>query len=243
MKGLFFGNSHIGAIRSGYSIKSALDVDFYAVLGGGGPNVNLEGGRVYPKNQNAIVHSTIEDVQDEGLDLSGYDYIVFCSLGFSAVRDANKGNPLLYYLLAEFAKPGSADIRPVSRAVLGQVMRRFFYNQPAIKTLSMLKSQLGAQILCAPFPIPVVSELQEGDPLRRFYGASVADFTMWYSEFQSELVREFTDAQDINYLDYPEPTWVGAGSTPKEYVSPTDAWHMNSAYGRLVLDQVAAALS
>lgn len=243
MKGLVFGNSHVGAVRLGWDQSRSIDLDFYSIPGGGGPNVHLKDGRIFPNRKDAKLLSTIEGVHDGGLDLSGYDYVVFCSLGLGAVREAFPSNILRKLSLAEFMRPESGETMPVSRAFLDKAVREAFSKLMAVAALRAARTVFDGPILCAPTPIPVVPELEKNHPLRRVYGPDIADFTAWFAATQLEIIGEFADTLGLKVLDYPDLAWVAAGSTPGEYICTTnDPWHMNAAYGRLVLDQVRSAL-
>ncbi|MDK3017635.1 hypothetical protein [Pseudodonghicola flavimaris] len=242
MRGLIFGNSHVGALYSCWAQAKQIDADFYAIPGGGGPNVTLEGDRIFPSRENADVQSTIRGVQEDGLSLTDYDYVAFCSMGLAAVREEYPGHILNRFLLAEYTTLESKGSSPVSRAVLAKCMQRAHEHYPAMATLRKIRTLFDGPILATPVPIPVVSLLKDDHPLRYSYGMNIIKFTSWIASFQLEMIRSASENIDIEVLDYPNMDWVNAGSTPEEYAT-RDAWHMNRAYGELLLNQIHGALS
>jgi len=65
-------------------------------------------------------------------------------------------------------------------------------------------------------------------------------FLGWYYRTQISLITTCAGPLDAHVLA-PQPAFIEAGQTPSKFGTP-DPWHMNTAYGRLVLKQVCAAL-
>ncbi len=239
MKGLVFGNSHVGAVRRAWDDNSSVDVDFYAIPGGVGPHVKLEAGRIYP-NDEKQPRSSIKGVEKRGLDLSRYDFIAFCSLGLGALRQKTPMDRILRQIsLAEFTQPQSNETLPVSRAYMYKAVQNAVLGLSGAESLRVVRSVFDGPIVCAPKPIPVLSAMEETHPLRRVYGGHVADFTTWFATAQSKIVNGFAETLGIDAVGYPDPAWVDAGGTPDQYAGRSDdPWHMNPAYGALVVQQV-----
>lgn len=244
MRGLILGNSHVGAVREGWVESRPIDVDFYAVPGAQGPNLKLDDGLFFPARKNGLVRSTVEGARDAGLDVRGYDYIVFCNLWLGAVREEFTWHVLRQLSLGEFSRPDIEETMPVSRAFLHQAIVQSFSNMPAAAALRAIRTVYDGPVMCVPGPIPVVEALEKAHPLRRIYGKDLAAFMAWSADTQIKIFRDFAEPLGYTVLDYLDPSWCATGSTPTEYVSTdNDPWHMNAAYGSRVIKQVQETLA
>ena len=216
MKGLVFGNSHVAAVLEGWRKARPIDVDFFAVPWGGGPGIAIIDGRIFPSGADMKVQTNIKEARTDGLDLSPYDYIAFCSLGLYAVRERFLRHVLRELSLAELKRADSHENLPVSEALLEKAVRVAFSEIPAVTALRGVRSLFDGPIICAPTPLPVVDRLDDAHPLRRLYGSAVAEFISWFGTRQLELMREFAGSLEptLTILDFPNMAWLTAGATP-----------------------------
>lgn len=242
MRGLVFGNSHVGAVRAAWGKTQSADLDLYAIPGGSGPNIKIVDGRIHPRREDGKVLSSIEDVETQGLDLSAYDYIAFCSLGLPAVRETFHTNILRKISLADLKLDTSKESLAVSRDFMKSAIECVLFRTPGAYAIRQIRRVFKGPILCVASPIPVVSRFEEDHSLHKMYGPSTHAFISWYSKTQLSLLRKLAASIDsgIVVLDFPDPAWADAGSTPEEF-GTADPWHMNVAYGELLLDQFRAA--
>lgn len=246
MKGLVFGNSHVGAIRLGSRQVKTPKLDFYSIQGGNEPNVKIIDGRIFPAKPTERLYTTLGSAETDGLDLSPYDFILFTSLGYGPIRERYPQNLLRKVALVEHRQPGATETIPVSRGFLENAMRVVFSRKPGLAAIRQLRSIFRGPMFCAPLPLPVMSRIGEDHPLRRTYGPEAETFITWFASIQLKLIHEALGDLDpeITILKHPDPAWLAAGALPAEYISANgDTWHANGRYGTLVLEQVCAALS
>ncbi|MEQ1785345.1 MAG: hypothetical protein ABMA14_28700, partial [Hyphomonadaceae bacterium] len=84
-------------------------------------------------------------------------------------------------------------------------------------------------------------ESEKGSDLALQYGDRVWSFLSWYYLRQISIISAFAGSFGARVIT-PDNGFVDAGATPNTYRTP-DPWHMNTAYGRLVLKDVLAAIS
>lgn len=237
MTGLVIGNSHAAAVYTAWSKTNDPDLDFLAIPGGWGPKIRLEGTRVFPEQTDRDVYCTVESAIEEGLELASFDYVALVSLGLTAVRDGSVQNPFRHLSLAEYTVSRSDDQLPVSKGFLEDSSRRSFESMPAVQALKDIKAQVGVPIICVQTPVPVISKLSEEHLLVKAYGPNLADAMSWYAHLQTRLVSEFAKAQGFEYIGPPDLNAAQRGSGKERHAS-NDAWHMNSVYGSLVVEQI-----
>ena len=246
MKGLIFGNSHVGAIREGWALDKQKEMDFFAIPGGGGPNVRTEAGRLFPARKDARVISSIFEVESEGLDLAPYDYVAFCSFGFGAARPSNHWHILRVLSLARMAKAEQDGTTAVSEAFFKKAMAMTFSNQQGFKALRQIARLFRGPVICVPAPLPIAAELEPDNLLRTIYQDDLLKFLSWCGGVQMAQLQEILQDVDgdIRLLEFPEMSWLTSGTTPSDYISDTkDPWHVNGRYGRLVLKQIQRSLA
>ena len=252
MKGLVFGNSHVAALYMARGKQSGLALDFYAISGGAGPSITVQDGRIYPADSKMTVQGTIADAVSDGLGLTGYDYVLFASLGLAAVR-AEFGHIYRQYVLAGLGQPQEDTAGLLSQALAEQVALASLRRQPGVKALKQLAELYKGPIYCAPRPLPVRACIGLDHPLAQIYGDNLEAFLRWCGGVQMRTNRMIVQElrPGVVALDVPDLAWIEAGGTPRSYVVggdpwhkniEHDPWHMNAEYGGCVLQQLQQAL-
>lgn len=242
MKTLVIGNSQVGALRlAADNHPRDAEFDFLSLPGGNGPKLVFDGSRVSPPKEASIVKARPEALE-AGVDLSGYDALVFSALGLSAPRAVNPQHLLHRFRVAGFAA-SAPEVPVVSRAFMAEMMTVGLSRMPAMQSLRGLAARFDGPIVVQPFPIP--NELlrdrgAEDTPVPGDYGAALGAFQSWYYTTQWQAMSALVTGcgDHVRLLDYPDAAWLAAGFTPAEFAQGRDCWHMNADYGVRVLGQV-----
>ena len=82
MRRLVIGNSHVAALRAA-AVPGDADVDWFAIPGGYGPALRVEGLRLWPADPAAGLSLALSQPWNPrvGLDLSAYDQVLFSAAG------------------------------------------------------------------------------------------------------------------------------------------------------------------
>lgn len=242
---LVIGNSQVGALRMAAEDHPQGDsIDFLSLPGGNGPKLDFDGSRARPPEGTDMVKARPEALA-RGVDLSGYDAVIFSALGLSAPRANNPHHLLNRFVVAGFA-PVRPEARGVSRAFMAEMIAVTLRRMPAAGSLRAIAERVSCPVVVQPFPVPNALLQTRGPEDTRLpgqYGDALGVFQAWYYAAQwqalAALVAELGD--HVTLLPYPDPDWLAAGFTPAEYAQGRDCWHMNADYGRRVLDQALAA--
>lgn len=247
MRICIYGNSHVSALKEAMDHREKIDgvdVEFYAVPGGRGPNIALHNGRLKPKRPKAIVQSTVSGAEAAGLELAMFDVIVFCGLGLPAHKAKADGHLLNHLKLARFASNPSSGRQLVSEAVMAMCIDQDLREAPGSQGFRLVRSAFPGRLLAITRPLPTRRLFTPRDStasdLPDQYGDQVGDFLAWYFAKQNESARSIAVDLDAQVVTPPEP-FLHAGFTPDEYGS-SEAWHMNKFYGQLMLDRTLAVL-
>lgn len=172
------GNSHVAALLSAKSGFPNVSFDFYAVPGGGGPNLKVKSGRLYPINDKTEVRSTIQNVDSLGLCIDEYDAILLSGVGMTAARKSV--NNIHNNIIASSFLSASIDIGKihqvlVSRDLYSIALEAQVRKLACIKTLETICKIYSKMILVQIFPLPSPSVVERND-FSRHYGNNLGSF-------------------------------------------------------------------
>lgn len=244
------GNSHAGALKTALAVDdaaAAAHVDFFVMPGGSGPHLHIEGSRLFPapflKDQ---VFSTIPGAAADGLDLANFDAVMLSAAGLPSHRNGDASHILNQLALGAMVHDRNTDRQPVSEDVLTRAMETILHASPNLQAIRLIGSVFSGRIIVQVSPLPTRAiaaykiEGEKGSNLAAQYGDRVWPFLSWYYRTQISLITAYTEALDARVIP-PDGSFIAAGHTPNRYGSP-DPWHMNTAYGRLVLKQALTEL-
>lgn len=249
MKICVVGNSHAAALKSALAVAdnaAGARIDFFVMPGGAGPHLLAEGGRLFPAPaRKDKVFSTIPGAIVDGLDLEKFDAVMISAAGLPSHRNGDPGHILNRLALASHIQDGATDLQGVSEAVMKDAIKHALEASPGFQAISLIRSAFSGRFLIQLSPLPtravaaykVAGEM--GSNLASQYGDRLGSFLSWYSRRQIELISARAEQLDAHVLA-PDPGFVEDGFTPNKFRTP-DPWHMNTAYGRLVLRGVYRA--
>lgn len=253
MKILVLGNSQVGALReavlpvlpegrTGAARWQGHDITFYAQFGGAAPDLYVRGGRLVAPRLGPGSFTTIPGARDDGLSLADYDAVVISAVGLR--RDRSDPRHLLTTTdVADLAlAPGPQS---VSRALFAKMVAFETVDAPQWRTLQALRTIYSGPLLFQSWPLPVPAVQGRDDfATGRRYGENTGRFLSFYFAAMQGAVEANAATLDppAQILPLPDPAWLATGFTPAAYGS-RDPWHMNAAYGALVLDQIAVAVA
>ena len=251
------GNSHVAALRAGLDrsgLRRAGSVDWFAIPGGYGPALVLDGWRLRARDPAARVETSVDHDPAVGLDLSVYDQVLFSAAGLPAARRSFVNHVLVAQAHAGWLRDGTgpADVaatargsaRPVSAAVLSLAIAGALRPMHGLRSLGDLARALPGRITVQPVPLPVRGVLSQPDcPLGGLYGDDAGPFLAWaWRVQQAQIGAMLADlGARAGLLNLPDPAWLGDGFTPDAYAEGDDGWHLNADYGARVLDQWQAS--
>lgn len=242
MRRLVIGNSHVAALRAA-GVACGDDVDWFAISGGYGPALRVEGQRLWPADPAAVLSLDLHRPWDPaaGLDLAAYGQVLFSAAGPPAARAAFARHPLVALALATWADPADdSGAALVSQAVYRLVLARALRPQHGVQAVLALGAVLGERLTVQPVPLSSAGVVDaDGGWLRRRYGAQAGAALAWAWAAQHQGLRERLAAQapSARCLGLPDPDWLQSGFTPDVWADPTDGWHMNARYGAAVMRQ------
>lgn len=251
MKLCVVGNSHAAALKSALAVDAAavgVHADFFAMPGGSGPHLHARDGRLFPSSvMREKLFTTVAHAAEEGLDLGAFDAVMICAAGLPSHRNSDANHVLNRLALAALAHDAVGDRQPVSEAVMLRTMETVLHASPNFEAIRLVRSVYSGPIIVQVCPMPTRAiaaykvEGERGSNLAAQYGDRVWSFLSWYYREQSRLISAFAQLLDARTIPL-EETFLGTGFTPGKYGTP-DPWHMNTAYGRLVLKGALAALA
>lgn len=228
------GNSHTAALKSAWDTNRAayrdLELVFFAARSSGDTrfkDLDPVDGKLVPRHPKMI--SSLHFSSGGRTDIVGKDYDAFALIGLS---------PRLILL------PPASDYSAAVRAAM--------YNAGRHRGLSRIVANIKA--IAPDKPLLVAAKALPADP-----PDNAGPATDVYARSVRRMVRRVFEPLDVVYLPQPAETIVGDNWTRPEYaISSTrlqtsaeslpddehpveDVRHMNSAYGALVLDQLAKA--
>lgn len=245
---LVLGNSHAGslrmAVRKGWE-RPGFAFSFMTLSGRLQPRFRFEGTVAFaPKPENLM--TDIEGAKTEGVDISRYNAVLLSAWGLPNGFEvfSGKTHPLAEARCTSWPDAIETPLPPISRALMGELIADRLRAQHAYETLQTLAGIFDGPIFVQPKPKPPENIFHDPEWMivQRYGDAAedvMADFVAIQEDVSLAILRSISP--DIVMLPFPpsEPH-----SLPDLYnASKTDGWHKNSAYGGLVLDQLAEALS
>lgn len=246
MNGIVIGNSQVGSLKNGVAaLEKELALQFYSVPGGNGPKLKMKQGRVVAAGKAPPIAGP-RALEETGVLLSEYDFIIYSGWGLSALRAQNPAHLLNLFTLAEMSCARPTGQQLVSRGFLAAAINAEVRRIAGTAALQMLRRGFDGPIIVQPFPLPTSGVLNREDcSLSEQYGADAGAFLSWYYTQQYKVLQEITEeiGGATILLPYPDSDWLAAGFTPDEYAQGGDCWHMNAAHGGVVLVQAKEALA
>jgi hypothetical protein len=254
MKVCVIGNSHINGIKLAASSAqyADLDLDFYAVPGGGGPWFKFREGRMFayvpPGRQ---LFTTIEGADRSGVDLSEYDAVVFSAVGMfpatNPMLSKVENHPLAAVRCPHWSPDsgGAASLEGltlVSATVFDYVVLSYLRRAHTVQSAISVAAQYGGRMFWQAMPAPGVAVRDDaGWKVNALYGAKGP--LAWYEFFQAQNLglRQIASeaGQHVAILEVGQPV---EGGFMKEAFSAYDHWHGSRMYGELTMEALIAAL-
>lgn len=238
MKILIVGNSQAGALKRAIGTKrryAGCDFDVHLLAGGLGPHLKVENGRLYPEVVRNRFFCTVPDADAAGVDLSGYDGVLYASAGLTSHRKTSRWALLNQLMLSSMAKKPYRGHQMVSEEVMAQSVENALYVTPGFKGVGLIRSIYDGPIVIMTWPLPArhFDKPENGSDLPKQYGKKVGEFLSWYYRAQIRALNKYAETIDARVLPPPRAI-LEAGFTPEEYAGP-EAWHMNKEYGEMML--------
>jgi len=247
------GNSHVAALKQSTFSLNCTTLDYYAIPGGGAPDLIVINGKVFPDYKSdkgvtypnfepgAWVISNIPYVEMNGLNLNSYDLILYCGVGLPALRSSNK-NPLNQVLCYPFL-PKNHEKTTCNKHIVSQnSYKELLFDEleytANLCTLKLLHENFKGDIVLQHFPVPSRTLLTQKD-FDYSGSSSIPKFIKWYYEQQINFVKKLIGEYDnVSYLFDVFELVDESGMTGLKFGSPSDAWHMNDLYGDEVLKRL-----
>jgi len=244
------GNSHAAALKSALATgdgAAGVHVDFFVMPGGSGPHVHAEGARLFAvPDRKEKLFSTIPGAAANGLDLETFDAVVVSAAGLPSHRNGDPSHILNQLALGAMVNDRSANRQLVSETVMTRAIENALEASANVEAIRRIRSVFRGQIIIQLSPLPTRAIAaykvtgERGSNLAAQYGDRVWSFLNWYYRRQIDIISAFADATRASVI-LPDASFIEAGFTPNKYGTP-DPWHMNTAYGRLVLKQALTEL-
>lgn len=251
MKLCVIGNSHAAALRSALAADGSAagaHVDFFVMPGGSGPHLHAEANRLFPApSQKEKTFATIAGAVSDGLDLGVFDAVLLSAAGLPSHRNGDPGHILNQLALASLVQGQTTNRQPVSEHVMASAMTSVLQASPNFEAIRLVRSVFAGQVIIQVCPMPTRAiaaykvEGERGSDLASQYGDRVWSFLSWYYRQQISIIRACAETIGAQVVS-PNDSFLEAGQTPSKYGTP-DPWHMNTAYGRLVLHQALGLTS
>ena len=172
--------------------------------------------------------------------------VAICAAGLPSHRNADPNHILNQLALGSLVQEPTHR-QPVSEDVMASVMESVLNASPNFEAIRLVRSVFSGRIIIRVCPLPTRALAgyqvagEKGSNLASQYGDRVWSFLTWYYRRQIRFISAHAAALDACVIT-PNESFVEAGQTPSKYGTP-DPWHMNTAYGRLILKQALAELS
>jgi hypothetical protein len=244
MKILIAGNSQVAPLKQAYwqapqIVGSLGEVHFFAINGGIGPAFTINSGCLAVAGANRPP-PFVDPKAAIGQPVVSYDVVIVCALGF--IDGGTKyPNVLLTKqgILFEFGpKENQFSDRLLSSGCYKQVIGDMLLNQPGFRFLATLRENFAGRIIVQPFPLLSSAIPKDPNwPMNQMYERPL-DAHRFFQSRRDEFLAEFCSGS-MELLPYPRSEWTDSYFTPDELMRSTDGVHMNEAYGKMVLEQVA----
>lgn len=241
MKLCMIGNSQGAALVEGLDRLAEQGtlphaVDYFLVVGGGGPRLDFDGDRIRVPADG--VESNL-DLSAGHIRIDGYDALLVSGVGIYALRKDNPHPLNTHFLHATTA--ASDDV--FSWQFLDRLMRAYVREVPSTQNIAQLRRIFAGRILVQPFPIPVESLLDQADFALPYDRETIRAIFRWHAALQdNELRRVAGEIENCAVVSYPAE-WIGDGFTPERFGSYGDAWHMNADFGAFYMARVFDTLA
>ena len=161
------GNSHasgpLSAFRRQQQRWPLLAADFSLTPGRAAPHLELRHGRFFPPPE-SLIRSTLPDVHQHGIDVSGFDAVLVSAVGVTAARNVHLESG--YHPLGKarcFTWNGVSDLTRVSRAYMTDLVREHIRASGAFQFTRDLVGIFSGRVLVQRVPRTTLSVLEEED--------------------------------------------------------------------------------
>jgi len=245
----FLGNSHLACVAQAIA-ESCLfqpsQYDIFRVGGGGQPRLKCENRTLVPVNSYVEEWLRKSSGGKTHVDLDAYDAFVIVAAGQHAVREefANPFKDIVISSLNGKAYLPEVDIGErfyVSLECAKRAIRGWLRQLGAVQVLRDICSQVGAPVIATRCPLPTESYFERSDnTVSMLHGSTAKEVWEQWSRLHIEALSEVVGAigGNLTLLPYPSQALTNNGCTLRKYET-SDPWHMNGAYGHLLLDAIA----
>jgi hypothetical protein len=191
-----------------------------------------------------------EENQDE-IDLQPFDTIVLNALGCASASNAmmaKPGNPLTAVACSGWGYDASRvrpEVQLASKAVFEATIEAWVRDNALTRLAFHLAETTPARLFLVPRPAPNRSVLSDPDwTLRRWYGDRTPGVWLDYFRAQHKALQAVAAnlGQRAVLVDYPVASALEEGFMDGSFCNP-DPFHANSAYGALIVDQIAERMA
>ena len=249
MKICIIGNSQAAALKKAvdagiWQAQVPVTFETYAIPGGRGPHLGIREGRIYPVKNAKRLLTDIDGAADAGLDLSGYDAVLYSAAGLPAHRLQFDFHPLNKIADASLITNRPEHKRQLgSSAIFVATIAAEIAKIDSTRTLEVLRSLYDGPIYVQGWPLPSPNLINRDDTdLPTLYGDNLGRFLSTYYGVQRTALAKACDAAGTTLLPLAIKESLTTGFTPLDYCSG-EPWHMNERYGEIVLDDVMVRLT
>ena len=247
MKALFLGNSHQNCVKSAAERSSSKAIEVRCVnvfpprLGA---SLALEDGALAPTSSEVVIRTDIDLVDSNRIELGDYDVFVIAALGTGSPRPEGAGAVGNLVRHAEFASELDDGPPVVSDAVFTALLESMIDNEETISFASRIRKETGRPVFFLQWPLPCIEALDpKTSNFVKYYGARAEDALRWYGRTTDRIARnaEHNFGDGVRLLKTIPPEWSEEGLSPSSF-GTVDPWHLNAAYGKMVLESVQEAM-
>ncbi|MBY0510514.1 MAG: hypothetical protein K2P94_10250 [Rhodospirillaceae bacterium] len=223
--------------------------DIFAAVGGGQPQVTYVDGKLRPKNDRVRDNFETSSKGKSDIVLSDYDAFVVVAVGLHAVREQF---PHPFKSVVPSAIGGHLYVPPdalgartyVSAACLRTVIRSALLKHTAFQALRDVVTHSTAPVVVAPCPVPSEALLHPSeDVFAKCHGPDGwklwANWSRIHDEELAAILQSLPRA--VQFIAQ-APQTMGVRGLSNWHFAADDPWHMNAAYGSILLRQIADAL-
>jgi hypothetical protein len=233
------------ALREGWA-QPGLELDIIAIPGRVQPEMRVTEGRIYPASNLKNMRSNVESVISDGLDLAAYQAVWLVGFGLSGpgmgmIADRSHSFTRACHGLAADGSLAGLHVPQVSRQVMTEILALDINRSGFLPLMRKLTKQAGPalRVVTRPRPSALLLTVAQAE-LQALYGDHVEAALESYFALHDEVVaRLIGTSAPILWQD---PSTLAGSFTAEAFTKHDDETHMNSAYGRLVLDQLAASM-
>lgn len=245
MKCLILGNSHASvlqlALREGWS-QPGLDLDIVVIPGRTQPEMRLAEGRIYPAGNLKHMRSNVEDLRSNGLDLAAYQAVWLVGFGLNGPSTLTlaDGSHAFSRACHGISVDGLA-VPQVSRQVMAGILAHDISGSGFLPVMQSLTGQpdLALRVVLRPRPSVRLLTAAQAE-LQALYGDQAETALGIYFALHDEVVATLVGTRAP--VLWQSPQTMDGLFTAEPFTQPADVTHMNSGYGRLVLDQLAESM-